>query len=267
MRRHSDRLQKSASRVREDAPPFGFWIAQSKIQNLKSKIKTFRYPALLVGVLLLAGCRKETAPGGGVAATPAVQTEAAADPLALNPEPRTVAEKIVNGAKEEARRGVVYDAGYIPVAYPGGDVPKDRGACVEVVIRALRRAGYDLQARMHQDMERRFALYPKAYGMRRPDASIDHRRVRNQMTFLRRFGRELPGSTTGAAKATWQPGDLVYWRLDNNLNHCGVCSDVRNADGLPLVIHNLSMTRQEDCLTAWKILGHFRYPAPAPSRR
>jgi uncharacterized protein YijF (DUF1287 family) len=182
------------------------------------------------------------------------------DPLAPLPHPRTPAEKIVEGAKAEARRGVVYDARYAAISYPGGDVPQDRGACTDVVIRALRRAGYDLQKLIHEDMRRNFRLYPHKYGLRRPDASIDHRRTPNQRVFLRRFGRELPLSTEGGAAATWQPGDLVYWNLDSGIGHCGVLSDIRNGRGLPLVIHNIHVTAQEDCLTRWKITGHFRYP-------
>ena len=57
------------------------------------------------------------------------------------------------------------------------------------------------------------------------------------------------------------PADIVYWKLGYGGDHCGVLSNDRNADGLPLVIHNLGGARQEDCLGAWQITGHFRYPA------
>jgi hypothetical protein len=175
--------------------------------------------------------------------------------------PVTPADKIVARAKEEARRAVLYDASYVRLTYPGGDVPKERGACTEVVIRALRAAGYDLQRLMHEDMRRNFDRYPKRYGLSRPDRNIDHRRAANQIVFMKRFGKTLPMKTTGDARASWRPGDLVYWRLSNGMGHCGVLSDTRNAEGLPLVIHNLSRALEEDCLTAWTITGHFRYPA------
>ena len=216
------------------------------------------------GILLIvavAGCRPAAGPVGPVPApSPAAITPAAADPLALIPQPRTPAEKIVNGAKDEARRGVSYDARYVSLRYPGGDVPADRGACTDVVVRALRRAGYDLQRLIHEDMRRNFHLYPTKYGLSRPDRNIDHRRTPNQMAFLRRFGTDLPRATTGAASATWQPGDLVYWDLAPGMGHCGVLSDALNAEGLPLVIHNIGGAQQEDCLTRWPITGHFRYP-------
>jgi hypothetical protein len=197
-----------------------------------------------------SGCQRHTSGIGSARA-----------PLALDPSPRTPAGKIVNGAKEEVLRGVAYNAAYVKIDYPGGDVPADRGACTDVVIRALRHAGFDLQKLIHEDMERHFDRYPQRYGLRDPDSNIDHRRTPNQIAFLRRHGRELSTATTGAAAATWQPGDLVYWELPGGTGHVGVCSDVRNGAGLPLVIHNLSQARQEDCLTEWKITGHFRYPS------
>jgi uncharacterized protein YijF (DUF1287 family) len=171
-----------------------------------------------------------------------------------------VARRIVEGSKAEAQRGVRYDASYRAIAYPGGDVRADRGACTDVVIRSLRHAGYDLQSLIHQDMRDHFSLYPQRYGLHAPDPNIDHRRVPNQMTFLRRHGLELPRSTSGSAAATWEPGDLVYWKLPDGVGHCGVLSDAYDDQGLPLVIHNLAEAREEDCLTAWEITGHFRFP-------
>ncbi len=193
-------------------------------------------------------------------------------PLALLAHPRTAAERIVNGAKLEVRRGVRYDASYRAIPYPGGDVPADRGACTEVVIRALRHAGYDLQQLIHEDMDRDFAAYPKLWGLPAPDPNIDHRRVPNHLAFLRRHGKALPLSTTGDDAATWQAGDLVYWRLaPGGLTHCGVLSNERSPRGLPLVLHNLGpVASQEDCLDHWQIIGHFRYPerdgTPPPPR-
>ena len=176
--------------------------------------------------------------------------------LPLSPK----AAQIVAGAKAEAQRTPMYDAGYYRMAYPMGDVPKERGACTDVVIRALRNAKVDLQQKIHEDMARNFALYPKRYGLKKPDTNIDHRRTANHLVFLKRHGKSLPLGTTDQDTATWQPGDLVYWKLPNGLGHCGVLSDRRNVGGLPFVIHNLSQAKEEDCLTAWQITGHFRYP-------
>jgi uncharacterized protein YijF (DUF1287 family) len=209
-----------------------------------------RRVASLAALCLLAGWARGTlGAGSGPDTAPAVRPAS------------TVVGKIVAGARAEVRRGVLYDASYVRLPYPGGDVPADRGACTDVVIRALRHAGYDLQKLIHEDMRRAPGRYPR----RSPgglDRSIDHRRTANQIAFLRRQGKALPRSTSGAAAATWQPGDLVYWRLPNGMGHCGVLSDTRGPSGLPLVIHNLGRAREEDCLTAWTITNHFRYPAP-----
>lgn len=182
--------------------------------------------------------------------------------LELIKNPKTSAEKIVNGAKIQAIDRVRYDAAYLTIPYPNGDVPKDQGACTDVVVRALRSAGYDLQKLIHEDMSAHFSLYPQKWGMRGPDSNIDHRRVPNHITFMKRFGRSLPLATEGEAAKTWKAGDLVYWTLTpSSLTHCGVISNERNAHGIPLVIHNIGPTaRQEDCLNSWRIIGHFRYP-------
>ena len=134
-------------------------------------------------------------------------------------------------------------------------MPADKGACTDVVIRALRAAGFDLQALIHQDMKR--VRYPRAG--KRLDTNIDHRRVPNQRFFLARKGLVL---TTSLDKAdAWKAGDVVSWKLDSGLDHIGIVSDRRNAKGLPWVIHNIGpKAAEEDVLAAWKITGHYRFP-------
>jgi len=182
--------------------------------------------------------------------------------VTLIDHPKTAADKIVNGAKMEAIRQVRYDPSFVRMPYPNGDVAKDRGACTDVIVRALRNAGYDLQKLIHEDMTAHFGAYPHKWGLRAPDSNIDHRRVPNQIAFLRRHGLELTKSTDGDAAKTWQPGDLVYWNLAPGVTHCGVISNERGESGLPLVIHNIGpVAAQQDCLKSWPIIGHFRYPA------
>ena len=96
----------------------------------------------------------------------------------------TAADKILLGARDEVNRGVRYDASYEAMSYPGGDVSADHGACTDVVIRAFRNAGFDLQKMIHEDMKENFDLYPTTYGLSKPDTNIDHRRVRNQMRYF-----------------------------------------------------------------------------------
>jgi hypothetical protein len=214
----------------------------------------------IVSILLLPGCRRShaTQDHATTGTIDHADVSAAIDPLAPISPARTPADRVVNRAKEEARRAVRYDASYQILPYPGGDVPQDRGACTDVVVRSLRATGIDLQRKIHEDMVARYDLYPHHWDNRRPDKNIDHRRGANHIVYFRRHARALPTGTTGIALSSWQPGDIVYWKLGNNLDHCGIISNVRNASGVPLVIHNIGIARQEDCLTSWKIVAHFR---------
>ena len=178
----------------------------------------------------------------------------------LQPQSATAA-KILAGAKSQI--GTRYDASYQTIAYPMGDVDQSKGACTDVVIRALRAAGYDLQKRVHDDMNACFDAYPKTWGLDAPNPNIDHRRVPNQMVYFAKYGRELPLSTKGAALKSWQVGDIVYWNTGNAGNtrlHTGIVSDTRDWRGLPYVIHNGSICIEDDALDRWPIIGHFRFP-------
>lgn len=177
----------------------------------------------------------------------------------IPPEKRQTPDLVLLGARQEALKKVQYDGAYQSIAYPGGDVPANRGACTDVVIRAFRNAGLDLQVLIHEDMISDFGAYPNNWGLKGPDASIDHRRIPNQIAFFKRHGTEL---TTQVERNLddWQWGDVVYWQFPNGDEHCGIVSDRCREDGFPLVIHNASVCKEEDCLQRWTITGHYRYP-------
>lgn len=164
--------------------------------------------------------------------------------------------RLVAAAKNQVGRTVLYDPSYVRLAYPGGDVPGDRGVCTDVVIRAYRAGlGVDLQKLVHEDMARAFAAYPKTWGLKRPDRNIDHRRVPNLETFLTRKGAALPLS------GTWQAGDLVTMRLlPGDLPHIVLVTGQRSALGQPLVVHNIGGGAQlEPIPTAARNIGRFRF--------
>ena len=149
----------------------------------------------------------------------------------------------------------LYDPSYVRLAYPNGDVPVERGVCADVVIRAFRALGVDLQVEVHQDMKKAFSAYPRNWGLRSPDRNIDHRRVPNLMKYFDRKGKKL--SLDGA----YEPGDVVAWRLPQGLYHIGVMSEekVPGRDRF-YVIHNIGAgTRKEDILQAFEIIGHYRW--------
>ena len=171
-------------------------------------------------------------------------------------------------AAARAQVGTLYNSDYVTIPYPGGDVPAGVGACTDVVIRALRKAGFDLQKLIHEDMARNYSRYPHVGDSTGPDPNIDHRRVAIQMRFFARKGRNLTTKVSSETLSQWQPGDVVDWVLRPGQLHTGIVSDVVNADGIPLVIHNMSVCTEAECLTAWPIIGHFRYPSDlAPGHR
>lgn len=181
-------------------------------------------------------------------------------PLTFAEEERTREEwraQLVEAAREQTRYTLHYDGSYQRIAYPMGDVPIDRGVCTDVVIRAYRALGKDLQQLVHEDMQAHFALYPKNWGLSRPDRNIDHRRVPNLHTYFKRFGQSLPVTEN----SDLQPGDLLTWMLPGNLPHIGVVSDRRSADGKrPLIIHNIGVgVQEEDALNVAPLTGHYRF--------
>lgn len=168
---------------------------------------------------------------------------------------------LLQAAKAQIGVTVLYDPTYVSIAYPGGDVPRDRGVCTDVVIRAYRDAfGLDLQEMVNRDMRAAFSAYPRLWGLSKPDRNIDHRRVPNLETLFRRKGWSLPLSDD---PADWKPGDLFTQRLPGGQPHIGIVSDRRNAGGdRPLAIHNIGAgARMEDILFTFERVGHFRVPA------
>ena len=170
------------------------------------------------------------------------------------------ATRLVSAAIEQTTRRVVYDGSYRPIAYPNGDVPAGVGVCTDVVIRAYRVVGIDLQVAVHEDMSAAFSAYPALWGLRQPDPNIDHRRVPNLQAFLRRRNAELPVSDD---PSDYRGGDLVTWTLPGNLPHIGIVTNRRSDDGArPLIVHNIGQgPAVEDALFEFPITGHYRYPA------
>jgi uncharacterized protein len=173
------------------------------------------------------------------------------------PASRQIAQ-VVAGAIEQTGYTRLYDPAYVQLAYPGGDPPPDRGVCSDVVVRAFRRAGVDLQKEVHEDMARNFAAYPKQWHLRAPDPNIDHRRVPNLMTYFTRRGRSV---SISKRPEDYVPGDVVAWDLGNGVLHIGVVTDTRAPDTRDYeIVHNIGAgARLEDVLFSWTIIGHYRY--------
>jgi uncharacterized protein YijF (DUF1287 family) len=156
------------------------------------------------------------------------------------------------------QQSVVYDPTYFRIDYPNGDVPANRGVCTDVVIRAYRKVGIDLQRNVHEDMKANFSKYPKKWGLKSTDRNIDHRRVPNLMTFFGRKGISLPVTTSAK---DYIPGDVVCWTLGGAVTHIGIVVNRKSADGARyLIVHNIGSGQVlEDCLFNFTIIGHYRY--------
>lgn len=167
-------------------------------------------------------------------------------------------KQLADSARLLSQHKVDYDLTYYSIPYPMGDVPANKGVCTDVVIRAYRKMGIDLQQEVHEDMRRNFQHYPKYWGLKTTDRNIDHRRVPNLMYFFSRKGIVLPISKNAD---DYQAGDIVCWQLPRGMKHIGLLVHQQSKDRQrPLVIHNIGAGQvMEDMLFAYPIIGHYRY--------
>jgi uncharacterized protein len=170
----------------------------------------------------------------------------------------TFFSKLSGAAIELTKQNVTYDPSYFSIPYPNGDVPAGKGVCTDVIIRAYRKLGIDLQKEVHEDMAANFKLYPQKWGLKKTDKNIDHRRVPNLMTFFGRHGTIIKKSTTAK---DYLPGDIVTWSLGGNVTHIGIVINKKSDDNERfLIVHNIGRGQEiSDCLFEFEITGHFRY--------
>lgn len=199
-------------------------------------------------------CRQQIARAVKPLKPPEQQTETRALPTNSSPDLKLV----IDGAVDQIGKTTSYDASYQKIDYPNGDVPIETGVCSDVIVRAFRKGGIDLQKDLHEDMKDNFSLYPTRWGLKATDASIDHRRVPNLQTYFTRKGKWL---STGGSSETFLPGDIVTWDLGGGVDHVGMVVNVWYKPAQRyLIVHNIGAgTRMEDVLFAWKITGHYRY--------
>jgi len=166
---------------------------------------------------------------------------------------------IVDAARAQVGVTLFYDPAYRTLAYPGGDVPADRGVCTDVIVRALRTArALDLQQALYEDIRAHWDAYPhqRRWNLGQPDRNIDHRRVPNLMTY---FGRQGYGRAVTQAGTDYLPGDVVAWDLGRGVLHIGIVSDRVSVAGTPLIVHNIGAgAREEDILFRFTVIGHYR---------
>ncbi len=164
------------------------------------------------------------------------------------------AARLISHARDQIGVTTLYDPAYVRLSYPGGDVPRDRGVCIDVIIRAYREAfDFDFQQHVHEDMAANFDVYPKIWGLNRTDRNIDHRRVPNVETWLSRRDHEL-------APTDWQPGDIMTCRVDGRLPHIGIISSQKDRARRYKAIHNIGLGTLEDSrIWAYSHKRRFRF--------
>lgn len=170
----------------------------------------------------------------------------------------TIISAFAHAAYELTKQDVEYDPAYFSIPYPNGDVPANKGVCTDVVIRAYRKMGIDLQKEVHEDMAANFSKYPSIWKAKSTDRNIDHRRVPNLMTFFERKGLSLPIDKN---PSTYQPGEVVCWNLGGATTHIGIVSNIRSTvdQNRFQIVHNIGAGQVvEDCLLNFKIIGHYR---------
>lgn len=169
---------------------------------------------------------------------------------------------VLIGAKKTVLDGASYDDGYFVLGYPNGDPPRNKGACVDVVVRAARNAGIDIQSELFEDA--RGAL--SVYGLSKPDRNIDHRRVRSAIVYFRRHW-EARSVSYEDPKDPVRPGDVVFLDTFENRpgpDHVGVASDTAGESGHPLLINLWTFgynTQPMDLLGTVPVTHRFRFPS------
>ncbi len=221
-----------------------------------------KHIGLIVVLLMVVSCQTpqsltRTAQNSEPRATPTSEPPAfVTKPIADNAPQQII--QLIESAIEQTKVTKGYDPAYVGIAYPNGDVPLETGVCSDVIVRAFRKTGIDLQKEVHEDMGRAWGDYPKRWGAPGRDSNIDHRRVGNLMTFFERQGKSQPVTFD---RSQYLPGDIVSWDLGNKVDHIGVVVNVwsEQSQGY-LIVHNIGAgARLEDVLLNWEITGHYRY--------
>jgi uncharacterized protein YijF (DUF1287 family) len=172
--------------------------------------------------------------------------------------PISFQEKLSNAALSIINSEIVYTPNYVAIQFPNGDVPAKTGVCSDVVIRAYRKLGIDLQKEVHEDMKSNFSKYPTKWNLKQTDTNIDHRRVPNLEVFFTQKGEKLPVSKDAG---DYKTGEMVTWMISGKLPHIGIVTHKKTADGKrPMLVHNVGSGQVlEDCLFAYEIVGHYKY--------
>ena len=152
---------------------------------------------------------------------------------------------ILQGARQYIATNPKYESKY----YNGGYPDDGCGVCTDVIWKAYQSAGYNLKSMVDEDIRNNLNVYSTIVI---PEPNIDFRRVKTLKIFLDRNAESL--STDLSNPDEWQAGDIVIF-----LNHIAICSDKRNSDGIPFIIHHDGLgAREVNEIENYTIVGHYR---------
>ncbi len=195
-------------------------------------------------ILIAAGSR------GGDVGRCLLPARAAASTPPKSLTPAEFGRRLANAATAQTLDLVIYSEGYRQIGFPMGDVSPLYGVCTDVVVRAYRALGIDLQVLVHRAK------------LGTGDSSIDHRRVGTLRRFFAQYGNSLP--ITDFVE-DYRPGDIVTYSRPSGRGsqlHIAVVADRIAPSGRPMIVHNRGWGPLiEDALFAREITGHYRFTA------
>lgn len=190
---------------------------------------------------------------------PETQRPASEPKVAALPPPSPASEdvqelgfdrKLVLAAHQLTKIPGGYDPKYMKIAYPMGDVPEGMGVCTDVIVRAYRGLGVDLQQLVHHSK------------LGTGDTNVDHRRVQVLIKFFAKYGENIPVSRF---PESYKPGDIVAYDVPwgrTSKWHIAIVTDQLSPSLRPMVVHNRGYgAKLEDALFHKRIIGHYRLDA------
>lgn len=174
---------------------------------------------------------------------------------------------IVLACQDRVDSSIVYDPSYRTIGYPMGDVPANVGVCTDAVIRVLRDCRIDLQKKMHDEIVRDNEVNGgKRYHIKKPNTSIDHRRVWNLKRMFDRWAGITDEGTCCAfivsniptegkyGEGFYPPGTIVIYEMWPGQGHIGIVID----SDKDLIFHQVGYGQVIDAsLHNWKIVGAY----------
>src|SRR6266852_2726892 len=103
---------------------------------------------LVLTSILAMACQQQAARVVSPLKPPEQQTEI----RALPDDSSAQLKLVIDDAIDQVGKTTGYDPSYQKIEYPNGDVPIETGVCSDVIVRAFRKAGIDLQKYVHDDI-------------------------------------------------------------------------------------------------------------------